>query len=954
MIVQYHFKSYNIHIYISKTLGEKDMLFTDEQKRAIDITDNNSQIIACAGSGKTTTMVAKIMNIIRKVNMSPENIVAITYTEKAAASLKQKIYNEYREQFGNIEGLANMYVGTIHGYCLYLLQEFSDKYKNYEILNDVQTRLFIKKERKNNGLFDVIYHTKTGTSYNLANNRMSNEKLLDAIKAYKIFLDIAREYGIEKLNNSSLEDHIIKYEKSLEDYRYFDFTSILIKTLKLLHDGDLDNFIEDNVKHMIIDEYQDVNDAQESIIRYFYEKGTKICVVGDDDQTIYHWRGSNLRYIREFCERYDDVKKFDLDLNFRSSIGITEVAKQVISNNINRIKKEMHSKQSQNYEKGDILVCEFSDRKEEINFIINKIKQLQGTKYVFKNNEYGIDLDDMVILVSSVKKIQELINALEVNNIDFLVEGTQKLFEAKEIILLCDTFEILFMIDDVNAYDNNKDYYLKLSVPNNIVSRWQEIVELPIGEIEIAVKDFIKYYITADQYDYTIQENLKRLFISLKLFEQNLDEKILYNWGKFTEIINDFEKINLLLTPWFKMQAFKSFIKDDAPTIYPEGWLSPNFKTIRCLRIMTFHQAKGLEYPVVFMPFLTKHAIFPLKNPGGISAWGILNNNSIERLYENDDESNRRLFYVGITRSEKYLFMTRSNVPYGNGKQYSQPAQPLIEAKNSIYVCQEPMEDLLYSKSELKKFSSDEIITLNFTLLKDLFDCPFKFKMLNVFNFTQPLNIRMGYGKSIHNMLDYVHKNYLHIDLHDEDTVKKIVEDNLYLPYGSKKLKEAMTEKAEKHLKTYILNNHSKFKYIKFSEKTIDYSMNEYLFINGRIDLVRDDLHNTTTIVDFKSNSEVLSNEQIKNQLMVYVLGYENLTGEKVDYIESYDFNKSNPTVVPIKDVDKKEFFEKLESCQEIIRNGKYEKVIHLDKSKDKSHCKSSDCAFLDNCFPKK
>lgn len=927
---------------------------TESQQKAINIIDSNCQIVACAGSGKTTTMVAKIMNMVTKGNLLPENIVAITYTEKAADSLKQKIYKEYQEKFGNIQGLANMYIGTIHGYCLFLLQEFTDEYKNYEILNDVQTRLFMKRKRKVNGLSDVIYHPKKGAPYNLINEYSSNEIIQNAIKAYKNFLDIAREYGVENLHNPDLVECINKYEKTLKDNKYFDFTSILVKTQNLLNQRELDEYITHTIKHMIIDEYQDVNDAQENIIRYFYNHGTKICVVGDDDQTIYHWRGSKLKYIKEFDQRYANVEKVDLDINFRSSIGITEVAKKVISNNVNRIPKDMKSNNSQKYESGDILVKEFDTRDEEVNFIISKIKQLLGSEFTIKDKKYGLDLDDMVILVSSVKKVPELLDKLQENNIEFLVEGTQKLFEAKEIILLCKTFDLLFDIPDL-ADDEIETYIEGIDIDSDLVDDWKEFINLSDGEITSVLKGFVKNYVEADQYDYTIQENLKQLFVGMRLFDQKIDDKVLYNWGEFTEIINDFEKINLLLQPWYKMQAFKSFLKEDAPLIYPEGWLSPNFKTIRCLRIMTYHQSKGLEYPVVFMPCLTKNAIFPMKTPGGINAWGIFNDDSIRTSYDNDEESNRRLFYVGITRSEKYLFMTRSDVEYGNrGRKYNMPAQPLVEAKNSIYVEQSTCLDKTYEKCSDKKFSNDEVITLNFSLLKDLFDCPQKFKMLNVYSFSQPLSIRMGYGKSIHNMLDYIHRNYRDLNLSDEKVVENIAEEFLYLPYGSEKLQEAMSAKAKLNLKSYVRNNMDKFDHIIFSEKTIDYSMNDYLFINGRIDLVRDDLHKKTGIVDFKSSSEVLTKEQIKNQLMIYVLGYEHLTADKVDYIESYDFNHGNPTVIEVTDEEKRQFEHKLTECQDIIKSGNFQRITAIDKTKDRNYCKGIDCTFINSCFPKK
>lgn len=926
--------------------------WTGNQQKAIDTIEKNMQIVACAGSGKTTTMVAHILKLLAQEDVSPENIVAITYTEKAAASLKHKVYEEYEKKSGNLEGLANMFIGTIHGFCLNMLHSATEEYKSFETLNEVQTRLFIKKTRHSNGIMDVYYHPANKKApYKLVSDQSSAERWSEVIGAYKTFLDIGREYGVEKLPINQ-QSHIEQYEKTLVDNSFFDFTSIITTTLRKLQEGCFDDSVVSDVKYLIVDEYQDVNIAQEKIIKYFADRNTYICVVGDDDQTIYQWRGSNLTFIKDFATRYKGVEKIDLDTNFRSSEGITEISKQVINHNKNRIDKNMKSNNSQAYESGDIITYEFDDKNSEIQFIINKIKQLVGTTYSRKNHTFGLDYDDMVILVSSVKKVPELISALEKNNIDFIVEGTKNLFDSNEVKVLCDTFALLF---DVIIVNHNFNTVLKINaieIPGDLISRWSSYSPLLEEQVKQCIKNFLMYPFTTDEYEFTIQGAIKKLFRELRLFTVD-DEKALYNWGKFTEMVNDFEKINLKMATTYRLMAFKSFLIYDAPNLYPEGWLSPGFKAIKCLRIMTYHQSKGLEYPVVFMPFLTKYSIFPQKNPGGTNAWGIFNDQTIRQQYADDDESVRRVFYVGMTRSEKYLFLTRSNNVSDTGKrQYKTPAFPFVEAKHSPYKETRLFLDKEYEKTDEKKFSVDEIITLNFSLLKDLFDCPYKFKMTNVFGFCSPLNIRMGYGRSIHNMLDYIHRNYDRIDYKDPKIIDHIVKKYLYLPYGSPKLYEAMTEKATRNLTAYIENNSVKFKYIKFSEKSIDFNIDEYMFINGRIDLVRDELNHTITLVDFKSSSEVLSRDQIKNQLMVYVLGYESLTGEKVDYIESYDFNNSNPTTIELANGDRKRFIEKLEECEKNIKKSNYPKVTELTNPRTKAFCKELKCDYYYDCHP--
>ena len=153
-----------------------------------------------------------------------------------------------------------------------------------------------------------------------------------------------------------------------------------------------------------------------------------------------------------------------------------------------------------------------------------------------------------------------------------------------------------------------------------------------------------------------------------------------------------------------------------------------------------------------------------------------------------------------------------------------------------------------YPHTDEKRPSTDEAITLNFSLLKDLFECPYKFKISNVYGFFQPLDIRMGYGKSVHDMLDYIHKNYKTLDFNNPSTVKKIVDTYLHLPYASTKLIEAERNKAYKRISDYIEYNKSKFDHIIFSEKKVEMKLNDYFFIDGRIDLIRDDIHGDITI----------------------------------------------------------------------------------------------------------
>jgi len=939
-----------------KTLDEyqlylNEQKFTTEQQTAIKTIDKNVQIIACAGSGKTSTIVARIIYLILS-GVKPSEVVAITYTEKAAASLKQRIYQEYEKALDTLEGLADLYVGTIHGYCLFMLQEYTSDFKNYDILNEIQSKLHIKSKRWTNGLNECQYYVKNNPIPKpLVGKSYSNwEQFSDRVSAYKQFLDISREYGVSKFDNPQLEEWVAKYSLSLVSDKYFDFTSIQITALEYFKNKYFDNYIK-NIKHLIIDEYQDVNEAQEEIIRYFYDYGTTITVVGDDDQTIYEWRGSRLKYIKDFSTRYDNVESVELSKNFRSSEGITATAETLITNNKKRLLKKMESAKNQNYEKGDILGIRFNSREEENQFIVDKINQIVGNKFTQKNKEWGLGYDDIVILVSSVRKVDSLINKLNTSKIPFIVEGTQNLFETPEIIAISETFDkIIFnnlnilKTNNVTIIDTIKRAMPK--APREVIELWQAVLPVDDELINDSLISFRDFFLDAvanpnKGYEYTIQQNLHNLLFGLGAMSAKLDDKVYYNIGKFTEMINDFEKIFLKTFPLERLTKFQEFLIQDAKNMYPEGWLSPKFNLVKTLRIMTYHQAKGLEFPVVFLPYLTKDSIFPLtRGGGGITAWSIINKPSVKEEY-NDIESKHRVFYVGMTRAEKYLFMTRSPGVSDTGKTiWDKEAVQFTQSLHSEYVTPSLCTDITYEKSSIAKYSNDDIITLNFSLLKDLFECGYKFKLSNVFGLYQPLDIRMGYGQSIHSMLDYIHKNWQHLDLDDDNQIWKIVERFIHLPYASIKLIDAEKKKAFAKIRAYIINNKSRFKNILFSEKRIDYKFSDYFFIDGKIDLIRDDVNNELTIVDFKSDKSVLSQAQIKNQLMLYVLGYESMKKERISYIESYDVNETKPTKIPISDEDRNAFRNELAKHENTIKTGKYQRHCDVDPDHKNKYCK--------------
>ena len=306
-------------------MAEK-MSLTPEQKEAISEIDRNLQIIACAGSGKTEVITRRIANILQsKPGIKPENIVAFTFTEKAAESMKKRITKALgNDSTYNIE---KMYIGTIHGFCYHLLNKYTEQFREYKVLDSVKSHLFVARYCNECGMSDL----------NLEPYPRNVNLFLQCIDKMIDDYDNADTWTQEQ------REVLNKYIGCLYSHNYIDFALMIFETLQQIESNpDMKDYLS-RIKYLVVDEYQDVNDLQEKLILRIAETGANICVVGDDDQTIYQFRGSNANNMISFSERYVDVHQVRLEKNFRCAPGIVDVADCVIGHNDRRIAKKMVS-----------------------------------------------------------------------------------------------------------------------------------------------------------------------------------------------------------------------------------------------------------------------------------------------------------------------------------------------------------------------------------------------------------------------------------------------------------------------------------------------------------------------------------------------------------------------------------------------------------------------------------
>ncbi|MFZ5541694.1 MAG: ATP-dependent helicase [Pseudomonadota bacterium] len=859
------------------------MNLTDAQKRAIEHRGRNLQLIACAGSGKTEVVARRVVHLLtpgRPDSLQPRNIIAFTFTDKAAAELKERIVTRTRQVLGDIPGLAEMFVGTIHAYCLELLKSESPKHLKFEVLNEVQQGLFVDRNSSKSGLT---------TCTDLDGRALKRYR---DTPHYVTALSILREAERDdaQLNGCSVLAGLAAYQSLLDEKSYLDYSAILEEAVALVtNDQGVRARLSERVKYVVVDEYQDVNPVQEAIIWSLHGLGARICVVGDDDQTIYQWRGGDVENILTFPRRYPDVDQIPIEENFRSGEGIVETARAFIEQNSERLPKAMRPTGAQTYEPGDIVALSFASAAEEAQYIAATARALRGVAFTEDGQQRGLSWSDMAVLLRSVKaNAQPITDALRAAGIPYVVTGMTNLFGTSEAEAARQLF--YFMGDRHGVTETD------------VEQAWQDAgLGLDPTALRTAVAGVAasKAALTDPDQKRWGQYSIQRVFLTF-LEEAGVREErvpdgrgevVFYNLGKFSQVISDFETIYFHSNPVEKYGSFADFLQYRAEDAYPEGWQDNQYANPDAIRIMTVHQAKGMQWPVVFVPALLKNR-FPAKKPGGRNVWHLLPRAAIrgQARLEGTLEDERRLFYVAMTRSQKFLHLTWGPVP---GNQLFQKRSVFWDDMlASIFVKRKAPDYFTRNRLPPQPRAGVANVVFSFSDLKYFFECPYQFKLRVLYGFNAPIHEALGYGKSLHDALAEVHARAIRGDVADAAEVPRLVETHLHVPYAYPALRAQLEASAERVLRDYLRDNAALFDKIEFSEKQIEINLGDGVTVNGRIDLVRRIDTGETTIVDLKSSDRAQAEDVTEAQLHVYALGYQELTGRRPDYVEIYELDE--------------------------------------------------------------
>lgn len=601
----------------------------DSQKEAIKKTEGPLLILAGAGSGKTKVLTMKVAYLISEKNIVPSSILAITFTNKASKEMKDRIVKLLGKVAYEIK------ISTFHSFGLTVIKDnysYLGLKKNFTILDSDDTLTLIKKIVKEMELNPKLYDPKA------IRNRISGAKneLLDSNK-YETYANTDYEKIVLEVYRS--------YEQRLKKSSSLDFDDLLMLPIKLFNENPkILKEYQEKYKYILIDEYQDTNEAQYLLTKMISAKRQNICVVGDPDQSIYSFRGSNYKNILNFERDYKNAKTIKLEKNYRSTKTILDVANDIIKNNKFRKDKDLWTDNKEG-EKIKYHRCE--NEKDEGYYIVNEIKKL------------NLPLSETAVLYRTNAQSRNIEDALLRERIPYKVVGSFYFYKRKEIKDLIAYLKMLYNEDDdasllrvinvpkrgigtktienlsIKSISNNESIYNSINSGKELEFK-KIIEELKLIKENVSLTDLIDLILD--------KTGIREEYLN----EGNVESEIrLENLEEFKSITRNFEEEN-------GTNSLEEFLYTISLVSDAEEYKNNN----DTVTLMTVHSAKGLEFDNVFIVGL-EETIFPHVN-------------SLEDVQQLEEE--RRLCYVAVTRAKKRLWLTnaKQRMLFGMNKENSE------------------------------------------------------------------------------------------------------------------------------------------------------------------------------------------------------------------------------------------------------------------------------------------
>lgn len=624
-----------------------------EQQEAVDHTGGPLLLLAGAGSGKTRVITQRIVKLIQG-GVDPKHILAVTFTNRAAREMGSRIERELDERYHH-----SLTVSTFHALGARTLREHGSYFgrsPGFAIYDADDQKALIKRLRKQAG---------GGTSA---------AELRDAMRAISSWKSARLSGHAESLPLA------VQYEAELRASNAFDFDDLILKTLQLLKENEmLRHGFQKRWTYVCIDEFQDTNDAQYELVRCLCPPSSDLLVVGDDDQSIYGWRGAQVGNILSFNQDYPKAKTIRLERNYRSTKGILDIANRVIANNHKRLGKDLWTERD---EEDSVRQLEFGQQREESDFVAQEIQRLRHAQ----NRPWG----DFAILVRANHLSLDFEGALRRSQIPYRIVRGRSFYERAEIR---DALAVLRL--SVNPDDTNALLRVLSGWVRGVGKKSLETLDVSARVNDRSLWQTLQDFQATNQLRGAAKRNIEQFRLQLQALSEHASESVEAHYQAFKSCLEDLailDEARLAARDEQERQRAENVVRllteiqawtIDNPNLSLSNYLEETAlvadadgidDTDEAVSVMTVHASKGLEFPVVFVVALEED-VFP----------------HVRSKLDGDVEEERRLFYVAVTRAMDRLFLSRSRVRRTFADlSYQRPSRFLNEIELNEHVEYEP------------------------------------------------------------------------------------------------------------------------------------------------------------------------------------------------------------------------------------------------------------------------
>jgi len=966
----------------------------EQQKQAVEYNDGPLIIIAGAGTGKTTVITEKIKYLIEEKDALPEEVLALTFTEKAAQEMEDRVCDNL-----NL-GYANIQISTFHSFCQVILEKHGldiGLSNSFNLLSQTDAWLLI---RDNFDKFDLDYYAPMGNPTSYIHELIKHfSKCKDELVGPDKYLEYAENL---KLDNDDTQGEIKnKYEEVAKAYHVYnqilldnaclDFGDLIFYMIKILKERpEILKSLQKQFKYILVDEFQDVNWAQYILVKLLSDKGSKLTVVGDDDQSIYAFRGASVSNILRFKEDYPGTEEIVLNYNYRSGQKILDLAyKSIQNNNPDRLEEKLKidkKLKSKTDLKSEIIQIHTGSVGEEAKIVVEEIEKI-------KKDDSDATWDDFAILVRANSHADIFLDELNSKKIPYEFLAATGLYKQPIVIDCVNYFKTL------DNYRESSAVFRLLNLP---------FINLDSDDLQkityFSKRKAISYYETlkqATQFGLSI-EGINKVTKILSLIDEGTKkvrfEKptvVLYNFLEKSGYLDYLTKEENagnrnVIRQIFQLREFFNYIKnfevlksesrvynflEHYKYIIESGDGGVPYKpadTSDSVNVMTMHSAKGLEYKYVFLVNLVEDR-FPSRRKGGEIELPEELINEVLPSGDHHIQEERRLFYVGITRAKTKLFLISAD-NYG-GVRKKKISRFLDELDYKAQTNSTTQVDLVRVPKEQKSEPGDFVYKIpskfSFSQINSYKRCPYQYKLAHILKLPGQGSASFSFGQTMHNTLQKFYEKVQELNavkqgaffpVVKEGVVESLEKNNIKVPaleellkiyeknwiddwYKTKKQKDNYYKKGKEILKTFYevqekwtipIALESGFK-IKIGENAI----------GGRIDRIDKLEDGTLEIIDYKTgkSKEKLSPDD-KDQLLIYQVALEELPEYQNQGIPSkltfYYLNDSLQNSFLGKEKEKEKLKEKIENIIQKIKDQNFK------ATPNKIICKN--CDFKDIC----